>query len=356
MSEGREDRYTDEDSLYFDKHFKVFFKGRDVNQRMDFVRQSIHFVRDNWDNKDIRKFLFDRLYENYKIEIERKIIESKNWIEFQSPKEKLDKYDLLTYYTTTNGYKQYKKLNNLYRKKDLNIDECNLATFFVELLNIDLYNYVYSTPKVQNFNGTIYRGLNLNATIAASIFDKITKDDIEKRNIGIPLEFMSATLDKNCALLFATKNRKSIKKVPIILEIHVRNLSQTLLNVYKNFYSDSPVTSLCAVPIADLSVEKDEQEVLLRGAFFHVLNVRFEYGITIIETLMLNSNRDHILTNNYNKTNAQSLFRSLISYDKLCKSLDFITDYKERQKYLNEIEIARQSMEQNIKISESENK
>ena len=105
-----------------------------------------------------------------------------------------------------------------------------------------------------------------------------------------------------------------------------------------------------------MSVEKDEQEVLLRGAFFHVLNVRSEYGITIIETLMLNSNRDHILTNNYNKTNAQSLFRSLISYDKLCKSLDFITDYKERQKYLNEIEIARQSMEQNIKISESENK
>ena len=30
MSEEREDRYTDEDSFYFDKHFKVFFKGRDV--------------------------------------------------------------------------------------------------------------------------------------------------------------------------------------------------------------------------------------------------------------------------------------------------------------------------------------
>ena len=27
MSDGREDRYTDEDCLYFDKHFKVFLKA-----------------------------------------------------------------------------------------------------------------------------------------------------------------------------------------------------------------------------------------------------------------------------------------------------------------------------------------
>ena len=71
------------------------------------------------------------------------------------------------------------------------------------------------------------------------------------------------------------------------------------LAAYRRAFPNSIVTSMCAVPINDLSYYRDvENEVLLRGPFFQIVRI-YEDSLQgeqlhVIEAVMLNSNRDHV--------------------------------------------------------------
>ena len=58
----------------------------------------------------------------------------------------------------------------------------------------------------------------------------------------------------------------------VLFKIHVTSLDKTFLDLYKSYYPDSVVssicTSICAVDIENSSKYSEEQKVLLRGAFF----------------------------------------------------------------------------------------
>ena len=62
---------------------------------------------------------------------------------------------------------------------------------------------------------------------------------------------------------------------PVLFKIHVTSLDKTFLDLYKSYYPDSVVssicTSICAVDIENISKYSEEQKILLRGAFFQVL-------------------------------------------------------------------------------------
>lgn len=335
-----------------DKNLVCFFDGENIAPRMDVVRESIHYVRDNWNDRDWFCSMLDKLYKEYTLPINEKILLQKNWIDEQNvPEMNHINFDLIKYYTDKDGYQFLKQMNDAFREINLNKEKCNLATFLVELFNIELYNFRSIIKSADNFEGTVYRGFSPKSSDAEKVFEGILAKPINKRKIAIPLEFMSASLDKNVAINYASRNRTQIGQTPVLFEINVRNLDSKLLKTYHKFYKDSPVTSLCAVPIEMISSNPDDKEVLLRGAFFQVLDVRLEGGFVVVKTLMLNSNRDHIKTHKYKNTNAQKLFGSLVKQDKMRICKEISTNEKDRRTYAEAETLAKEETKKMIEIS-----
>lgn len=356
MSENRAGRYTDPLPFKGDKKLVSLFKGENVDIRMDDVRKSIHYVRDAWNDSAILNKLQKRLLDEFKLNINSDDLRQINWCDADdSMNGHTENFDLIRWYTTDTGYDLiFQCMNEFFREKDIDESKCNVATYLVELLNIELYNYIMMDSSKSAFNGTIYRGLILNTKEACKVFENLTCKDtpISDRKLSVPLSFMSASLDKNIAIKFVNEKRKGIYETPLIFEIHVRNLDEELLEIYKSFYPDSPVTSLCSVPIENLSQYKNEREVVMRGAFFQVINIRYEFGFVVAEMLMINANRDHIKTNKLNGGNAQNLFKSLINFDKMRKCKEFMTDYDTKLEYIKAENSAWEIIKQNKYICE----
>jgi hypothetical protein len=94
-----------------------------------------------------------------------------------------------------------------------------------------------------------------------------------------------------------------------------------LLKLYQGRFPNSVVTSICAVPIKQLSDYPDDNEVLLRGPFFQLLRLRKEnlraanIPLHIIEVVMITANRDHISNVFFSEVDghrARELFRALV--------------------------------------------
>jgi hypothetical protein len=143
---------------------------------------------------------------------------------------------------------------------------------------------------------------------------------------------VSASDNRDKALTFAVNEAARISGYPVLWVIHVAGLRPELLALYVQRFPASIVTSICAVPINDLSDYPDEQEVLLRGPFFQLVRLcenGVRYGtqqIPVIEVLMLNSNRDHISSvflDDSEADSARNLFRALVQTERatLCAQL-----------------------------------
>lgn len=339
------------------KNLACFFKGVQVDYRMDWVRNSIHYVRENWNDSAWHEKMLDKIYEEFHISIDRSILQQKNWLDEENVSEiNKTSFDLLRYYTTDAGYEKLKNMNEAFRDKELDFDKCNVATYLVELMNIELYNFIKMYPENSNFEGTIYRGFLPTTPEAYDVFERDLKEKetcpISERQIAIPLEFMSASLNVNRALFYSTKDKSSINQTPIMLEIKVRNLDKSLVEKYHSFYPDSPVTSLCAVPIGGISAKHEDEEVLWRGAFFQILKTHLNETPVRIEVLMLSANRDHIKTQKYKDSNAQNLFRSLIKQDKMRICKELADNEKDRKEYAVAEELAKQEVEKILKSQE----
>lgn len=316
--------------------YRPFFAGTDADNRMDLVREAINYIRTNWSRypqfmHELRGFMAElEPWENDAIEQRQRLEElfasTKDWRDPQDRRTSPDiaDYTAIRLYASQYGYRKiFSIINTAFRSDGLVTDLTTLrcATFLVELLTIDLYNFVSSYHAVENFEGRIYRGMCVSDE-SLQMFKRTARGPITERYLSIPLAMISASSDRAKALEFATQQAaRSPGAHPLLWDITVSSLAPELLTGYRSQFPASVVTSLCAVPIAPLSDYPEEEEVLLRGPYFQIIRLardetREVPDLHVIEAVMLNSNRDHIsaiASNTGTDRAAREYFRTIIS-------------------------------------------
>jgi len=336
---------------------RPFFEGENVRERMNCIRKSIDYIRSHWDRydefvRDLHSLLkgensdfgdgissalktrLSRLFSVRKEWNDRPTTESKVTLcrQKRSTSEDEHEYDVVHLYTAEKTYQQiFSFLNRVFRSELSEDSErvLNSVVFLVELLNIDLYNYTRSL-RLKGFEGVVYRGMGISSDDFQA-FSRICQQPISERYISIPLGMISASQNMLPAKQFIEDGlKKDPSRVPLLWKIHVINLEDRLLQVYQTMFPTSVVSSICAVPISSLSYYPHEEEVLLRGPFFQVLNF-YEHGtvkeklLYMLEVVMLNSNRDHPTNQDFgSKTGlARSVFGTVVSIGRCQFCLDY---------------------------------
>ncbi|WP_296662271.1 MULTISPECIES: hypothetical protein [unclassified Treponema] len=343
-----------------------FFIGEDVKARMNLIRNSILEVRKNWNDKKFRKKAI-KLFKNHIGGKSLLFMDFFNdeWYEFQKNPPAEQNCDLIRFYTSSDGYETiFKYMNSIFREEH-DKEVYDSAAFLVECMNIELYNLVKTKLEFSNFENTIYRGIMLDENTISNLLD-IKELEVQDRKFAVPLSFMSCSKSQDVAKQFLEKQerRPYEEKVrgfcPVLFKIHVTSLDKTFLDLYKSYYPTSIVSSICAVDIENISKYMEEQEVLLRGAFFQVL--RFYESkekidgknVYVFELLMHNSNRDHITTSAFEKTNARRLFNTLIEIDRMKKCQDFFESASDKKPYKKVEEDKLKELEQIQKLCHEE--
>jgi len=214
-----------------------------------------------------------------------------------------DDYSAIRLYTSELGYRMmFCTINAAFRENALvrDVRALRSAAFLVELLNVDLFNYCRDNSAASAFQGIVYRGMAISETDLSQL-DMIARGPIEQRYISVPMAMVSTSTDKANAMAFAAiESARRPDLYPVLWEIRVASLEQGLMTIYHQTYPESVVTSICAVPIRELSDFSAESEVLLRGPFFQLIRLREAHGrvagkpVRVVEALMLTANRDHI--------------------------------------------------------------
>lgn len=242
-------------------------------------------------------------------------------------------------YTSKIGYDQiFRIINEAFRTDDLTEQERRLccAVFLIELLNIDLFNYTLRDRRTHNFQGTVYRGVVFSDDQLQD-FKNLAVLPVAERYWAVPLAMMSASTDKEVALrefagIDALMSDNTGTRHPFLWRIHVVELNPKYLQVYHDRFPSSVVSTICAVPIHELSDFAGEDEVLLRGPFFQLICLREEIlegretPIHVMELIMLNANRDHPSTMELGREEgekARQLFACLVGMwrAEVCKQL-----------------------------------
>ena len=111
----------------------------------------------------------------------------------------------------------------------------------------------------------------------------------------MPLAFISTSTNQGRIQQFLDKTETG--KFRLHWKIYVHELEPKLLGQYQRKYPNSVVSTVCAMPISYASEYPDEQEILLRGPLFQILNMYEEKAtngvVHVVEMVMLNANRDH---------------------------------------------------------------
>jgi hypothetical protein len=314
---------------------------------MDLVREAINYIRANWDEYptfmlSLRDLMQDNLNSCTEASFHRRVealfSSVKQWSDrWQNPTS--DDYSAIRLYTSADGYIQmFRTINTAFRQDEFTNQAAALrsAVFLVELLNIDLFNYCRAYSHDAGFEGRIYRGMCVSSD-ELKAFSMIASRPIEERYLAIPLAMMSTSTDRENALSFALKEAsKGFDRHPILWEIHVAGLDPKLLEVYHERFPTSVVSSICAVPIEQLSDYPDENEVLLRGPFFQILRFQKENiqrdgtPLHVIEAIMLNANRDHISIISLNDSDAhraRKLFQTLVAIERATLCAERVEEY-----------------------------
>ena len=346
---------------------RPFFEGANVRERMNLIRRSIRYIRHNWDRYDEFLHELETLLkeENSKLgdniapplseRLKRLFSVEKKWNDRISPAEKSvvkgDNYDAVYLYTAETTYQQvFSFLNRVFRSELSGNSERLLTSvvFLVELINIDLYNYVCRAD-LKDFEGVVYRGMGITSEDFHA-FSTICEQPLSERYISVPLGMISTSQKSLPAKQFISQRLKEDStKIPLMWKIHVISLEEKLLQLYHKMFPSSVVSSICAVPISNLSCYPQEEEVLLRGPFFQVLNF-YKQGLIddkplyILEVVMLNSNRDHPSNAELgeNAELAQGIFRNIINISRnrfcleYCKRHGLVDDAVEYSKRIAE--------------------
>ncbi|GLB33332.1 putative protein CC1G_03129 Coprinopsis cinerea okayama7 130 [Lyophyllum shimeji] len=286
---------------------QTFYSGRNVSTRMESVRQAIIYVRENWRHypslmTDLRSYIQELTNEDAEISPHLPAVLSsyKVWNSHDG------NLSVIRLYTSQAGYDQiFRIINQAFRTDDLTEQEKRLrcAVFLIELLNVDLFNYTLREGRSHNFQGTVYRGVIFSEDQLQD-FKNLATLPVAERYWAVPLAMMSASTDKEVALrgfagIDAITSDAISTRHPFLWRIHVLELKPKYMRIYHDRFPSSVVSTICAVPIREVSEFAGEDEVLLRGPFFQLICLREELfegretPIHVMELVMINANRDH---------------------------------------------------------------
>lgn len=206
-------------------------------------------------------------------------------------------YSALWLYTSSEGYDgAFTSVKHAFRAETINESDLRIATFLVELINIDLFNYWHANQADASFEGWVYRGMWMAERDFRELEQRIQERNIGNRYRSIPLALDSSSMDPEEALKFI---RTGTGDVPVLQKIRILGLSKSSLAYYQHAYPSSLVSTICATKISKVSAFPREDEVLLRGGFYQLLNIRKTsdrvHGkpLRVVEMVTLNTNRDH---------------------------------------------------------------
>jgi hypothetical protein len=314
---------------------RPFFAGTAVGDRMAQLRRAIHEIRVHWNQYPVfMAELRDVLAHGDAALSEGDAARHRAELFFSSRKdwEALsddDDFTALRLYTSDAGYRRIFRTINAALRGGAVVDNeraIRTAAFLIEMITIDLFHYRVVDQEADNFEGFVYRGMCVDDVDLAR-FARLTAAPVGDRYLSVPLALMSASTDAARAVDFALRESAArLGAHPIVWRIHVVGLEPDLMGIYQRRFPSSVVTSICAVPIHQVSDYPHEREVLLRGPFFQVLRIspgRLDGGggplLQIIDAVMLNSNRDHIsaiASDEGDDRAARELFRLLVNVER----------------------------------------
>ncbi|KAG6890771.1 hypothetical protein C0992_012744 [Termitomyces sp. T32_za158] len=349
-------RFGDWDSMHYLCVFgknrpprsQTFYNGETLSARMTAIREAITYIRENWKDyavlmADLRSYIRELTMGaddlNLPPYLPIVLTSIKAWdLELNAVPDD-ENLSVIRLYTSQVGYNQiFRIINQAFRTDNVVEQERRVrcAVFLIELLNIDLFNYTLRTPRTHNFRGIVYRGV-IFSDDQLQDFKDLAARPVAERFWAIPLAMMSATTSRAVALKeFAGLDKMTdtgmVARHSFLWRIHIVDLFPRYLKVYRERFPSSVVSTICAVPIRELSDFADEDEVLLRGPFFQLVCMREEFleghenAIHVMDLVMLNTNRDHPSTMQLSKTEgekARQLFACLVGMCRaeVCKEL-----------------------------------
>lgn len=290
-------------------------------------------------------------------------------------------YIALTLYTSLFGYETlFSEVKRCFRSPVIpSLEEQQFAAFLIELVNIDLYNFWKQNNETAE--GEIYRWINLPQE-DISKFKNLLNQPPNKRDPNIPLALDSST--RECKEPIDTPHGVGAEvRVRSLYRINVFSLPNNWIEYYQSNYPKlypdgwmdgkqvSVVSPICAMPIESVSEYKHEREVLLRGPFFHLLNVSegpveafipdFQGSescspsdeVHVVDLAMLDSNRDHPSTPQTQMYGGEDPARTLFNKLVVKRRLECCRDYyaerhieKQREAFAQEAKFAAQRLEE----------
>lgn len=303
------------DWIPLDMKGKPLYAGVNETERISDVRKNINAVRAQWNNAEDFRSLTHAVEQalnagtfprDLRSTLGVILDERRYWADHKRSLTSLEDhgsadtedYGALEAYTTNDGYKKiFGHINQVFRKHHVDETELFGAVALVEFLTIDLYNLWlanFGCSKYSNFQGIVHRGLSVDQGVLDT-FRGLMKEKVQHRNFSVPLAFISTSANQDRIQQFLDKTEKT--KFRLHWKIHVHELDPKLLGQYREKYPSSVVSTICAMPISYASEYPEEQEILLRGPLFQILNMYEEkagdHTVHVIEMVMLNANRDH---------------------------------------------------------------
>lgn len=340
---------------------KPMYDGVNETERMDRLRDKLNAVRVRWNDpkkchdlmEDIQQALeVDQFGRELQTALKSIFGKHRYWADYQRSQDLVrssvvssdqENYAALELYTTNDGYKKvFGYINQVFRKHDVTDTEARGAVALVELLTIDLYNFRLANvgcSKYYNFQDIVHRGLSVDSAVLKA-FQDLMKAPLHNRNFSVPLAFISTSISQERIQEFLNKTERD--KCRMHWKIHVHALDPMLLAQYQLKHPDSIVTTICAMPISRVSEFPNEQEVLLRGAFFQIVRINEEqvgeHTVWVIEMVVLNANRDHgseLAENHGEKAEQRKHFRQMCAATRyeICASLAQKYDLPEADDY-----------------------
>lgn len=324
---------------------KSGFSGQVERERMSRLRSKIEEVRNAWLDNDayaqlveaVRRWCMpERLPEEVREPLERLLSGYRDYADVSvtrpsnaSTTSNSEQYDALEMYCSIPGYDYlFKLVSDTLRTEHAAEEHLLVATTLIEFLTIDLYNLRLSQlgdPRYGNFEGLTHRGMPVRQETVSFYEDIMRNPDLTMRGFAIPLALTSTSADPRVMEDFATKKSPENERlVHMHLQVHTRGIDERLLRAYRKRYPDSVVTSICAMPVANISPE-GEREILLRGAFFQLLSVTTKQNrsddVPVVQVIVvtMNSNRDHSTESSSNvdeKRIQRDIFRRLVDASK----------------------------------------
>lgn len=328
---------------------RSFFSGAPAVQRMTEIRRLIEKVRDEWPRTTevpayVRRFLDDvqtqfpgvsDLLDTVTVSFAR----NRHWADRQPSSAASVNYDLIRLYTRDDAYKAlFAAVNQRYRRDDAlaNVDTFTAMTWLVELLTMELFALSLEN-KASPAAREVFRGMHFPRKMLPQ-YQRFADPGahLDERAVSIPLGFMSTSRSRPRAERFyaTSLTEGHADLVNVMWRIKIVTLSPAQLHLYRRRYP-SVVTRICATDISAKSNFEPEEEVLLRGPFFDVVDWRPTAAHDGVETcevdaVMVDNNRDHISTRELDKDDpaARELFGNLVVWRRSAECADLADKLK----------------------------